>query len=113
MPTVVNPTKANWTDPTTNADGSPIAAGEITGYLLGVRDTTVAGSAAGTYPYSIQAPATSTSQLLSAITPTLPTGKVLAAAVQALTANNASAWSAEAQFELEPVPSAPTGFGVA
>jgi hypothetical protein len=113
---MTNPTTASWVDPTTNVDGSPIAAGEITGYTIGVRDTTVAGSTAGTYPFTATAPATATSELLSLITPVLPTGDVLAAAVQANTATTNSAWSAEATFTLSPpppTPNAPTNFTVA
>lgn len=113
---MTNPTIASWTDPTTNVDGSPIAAGEITGYTVGVRDTTATGSVAGTYPFSATAPATSTTELLSLLTPALPTGVLLAGAVQASTAGPASAWSNEAQFTLSapvPVPSPPTSFDVA
>lgn len=121
---MTNATKATWTDPTTNVDGSAISPGEITGYTLGVRDTSVAGSVAGTYPYAVSVPgAASTSALLSALTPSLPTGKILAASVRAntgqLDANNnpiSSAWAAEVSFTLTPppvVPNAPTGFGVA
>lgn len=108
---------ATWTDPTTNVDGSPITPGEITGYTVGVRDTTVPGSAVGTYPFTITAPATATSAMLSALTPALPTGRVLAAAVQANTAVNSSVWTQEVTFTIAPpappVPNAPTGFGVA
>lgn len=106
-----NPTQVNWTDPTANVDGSPIAAGEITGYTVGVRSTTAAGSAAGTYPYSVTAPATSTSELLAAITPILPPDSY-AAAVQANTAGPSSAWSAEASFAIAapaPTPNPPPG----
>lgn len=46
----MNPTHVSWTDPTTNVDGTAIAAGEITGYQVGVRLTTATGSVAGTYP---------------------------------------------------------------
>ena len=109
---MANPTLASWADPTTNTDGSAVAAGEITGYTVGVRDTTATGSAAGTYPYSVTAPATATSELLSLLTPTLPTGKALAAAVRANTSNANSAWSTEATFTLVGTPNAPTGFSV-
>jgi hypothetical protein len=118
-----DPTKFVWTDPTTNTDGSPVAAGEITGYEIGVRDTTAAGSAAGTYPFGAKAPSTATSELISLLTPALPKGVLLAAAVRANTAgvdgnNNPvnSAWSTEATFTLTPpapVPNPPTSFGVA
>jgi len=111
-----NPTQVTWNDPTANVDGSPIAAGEITGYTIGVRDTSAAGSAAGTYPYTAGAPATAVSELLSALTPVLPTGKPLAVAVKADTAAGSSAWSAETTFTLAPpappVPDAPSGLTV-
>ncbi len=42
--------KVSWTDPTTNTDGTPLSQNEITGYQVGLRSTTVSGSAAGTYP---------------------------------------------------------------
>lgn len=111
---MTNPTKATWTDPTTNTDGTTIASGEITGYAVGVRNTAASGSVPGVYPYTATAPATSTSELLSLLTPVLPTGVPLAGAVQALsTTNGNSAWSAEATFTLVAPPNAPSGFGVA
>lgn len=114
-----DPTKFDWTDPTTNTDGSPVAAGEITGYEVGVRDTTAAGSAAGTYPFRATAPATATEELISLLSPALPKGVALVGAVRALTAgmdanNNpiTSAWSMETNsFTLTPpapVPNPPT-----
>lgn len=120
---MTDPTKFTWTDPTTNVDGSPVAADEITGYEVGVRDTTATGSAAGTYPFGAKAPATATAELISLLNPTLPKGVALAAAVRANTAGLDTAgnpinsgWSTEATFTLAvpaPVPSAPTDFGVA
>jgi hypothetical protein len=113
-----DPTKLNWTDPTTNVDGSPVAPGEISGYEVGVRDTTAAGSAAGSYPFGAKAPSTATSELISLLTPSLPKGVQLAAAVRANTPNLDdagnpvnSAWSTEVTFQLTPpapIPSAPT-----
>lgn len=118
-----NPTKVTWVDPTTNVDGTPIAAGEITAYEIGVRDTTAAGSVAGTYPWSVKAPPSATTELLSLISPTLPTGVLLATAVRADTAGvdaNGnpvnSAWTAEQTFTLAApasVPNPPTSFTVA
>ncbi len=63
---MTNPTTFNWTDPTTNTDGTPIAAGEITGYTVGVRSTSATGSVAGTYPImgSVTDP-TATSELFT------------------------------------------------
>lgn len=111
---MANPTKATWTDPTTNTDGTAVSTGEITGYTVGVRNTAATGSVAGTYPYSASAPAGATSELLSALTPTLPTGVLLAGAVQALSSSNGnSAWSTEATFTLTAPPSPPAGFSVA
>lgn len=120
---MTDPTKFDWQDPTANTDGSPIAAGEITGYEVGVRDTTATGSAIGTYPYGAKAPATATTELISLLTPSLPKGVLLAAAVRANTAGLdangkpiSSDWSTEATFTLAvpaPVPNPPTGFTVA
>lgn len=109
---MTNPTKVTWTDPTLNTDGTPIAATEITGYTIGVRDTSSPGSAGGTYPYTFTAPSTVNTELLSVLTPVLPTGKPLALAVQALTANGNSAWSTEQTFTLTGVPNPPTGVSV-
>ena len=118
-----DPTKFTWVDPTANTDGSPVAAGEITGYEVGVRDTTATGSAAGNYPFGAKAPATATTELISLLTPSLPKGVLLAAAVRANTAGldaNGnpvnSGWSDETTFQLTPpapVPNPPTSFGVA
>jgi hypothetical protein len=117
------PTKFVWTDPTTNVDGSPIAAGEVTAYEIGVRDTTATGSAAGTYPFGIKAPPSATFEPFSALQPALPIGVLLAAAVRtdtgAVDGNNNpinSAWTAEVTFTLPvppPIPNPPTGFTVA
>lgn len=118
-----DPTKFTWVDPTTNKDGSPVSDGEISGYEVGVRDTTAAGSAAGTYPFGAKAPNTATTELISLLQPSLPTGVLLAAAVRANTAaldanGNPinSDWSTEATFTLTPpapVPNPPTGFTAA
>lgn len=117
------PTKFVWVDPTTNVDGSLIAADEVSAYEIGVRDTSAAGSVAGTYPFGIKAPPSATFEPFSALQPALPTGVPLAAAVRTDTGsvdsnNNPinSAWSAEVTFTLPappPVPNPPTGFTVA
>jgi len=106
-----NPSKVSWIDPTLNVDGSAITTGELTGYLVGVR---LASGTAGTYPYTASAPAASVNELLSMLTPVLPTGAALVAAVQALsTTNGNSAWSAEsASFTLLTPPNPPTGLTV-
>lgn len=118
-----DPTKLDWTDPTTNTDGSPIAAGEVTGYEIGVRDTTAAGSTAGTYPYGFKAPPDAVEEPLTVINPVLPKGVLLAAAIRTNTAgldgNNQpinSAWTEEVTFTLSvpaPVPNPPSGFSAA
>jgi len=110
------PTIASWVDPTTNTDGSPIGPDEITSYEIGVRDTTAAGSVAGTYPFGFKAPKDATSEPLSVITPILPTGVQLAAALRANTAGPSSDWTPEVTFTLPapaPVPNPPSGFTVA
>jgi hypothetical protein len=110
------PSIASWIDPTTNTDGSPIADGEITGYEIGARDTTAAGSVAGTYPYSFKAPPDVLAEPLSMLTPVLPKGVKLAAAMRTNTAGPNSDWTAEVTFTLPvplPVPNPPSGFSVA
>lgn len=108
------PTQVSWTDATTNIDGSAIGSGEVTGYTVGVRSTTVSGSVAGTYPYTASAPATATSDLLSALTPVLPPDTYVAAVMSTGPTN--SAWSTESSpFSIAaapPVPNAPTGVTV-
>lgn len=109
---MTNPVQFTWTDPTANVDGSPIVAGEITGYTLGLRVTTATGSVAGTYPISLSVTgATAASALLSAISPILVPGSY-AAAIESVGPVN-SAWSAEVTFTITPpTPSAPTGLAV-
>jgi hypothetical protein len=106
-----NPTKFSWVDPTQNVDGTPIASGEITGYTIGIRNTATTGSVAGTYPITLTAPPTVTTDLISAITPALPAGSY-AAAIEANTASSNSVWSAEQDFTIAEVPNPPTGFSV-
>jgi hypothetical protein len=103
-----NPTTISWTDPTENVDGSPITPGEITGYNLGIRVTTAAGSAAGTYPIILPVVgSTAAKAMLSAISPLLAPGSY-AAAVETV-GPVSSAWSTEAPFTIAPpVPNAPT-----
>lgn len=117
------PTKVDWTDPTTNVDGSPLAAGEITGYEIGARDTTAPGSFKGTYPYGFKAPPDAVEEPLAVLNPALPKGVLLAAAIRANTAGLDtagqpinSAWTEEVTFTLPapaPVPNPPSGFSVA
>ena len=100
--------KVTWTLPTTNTDGSPITAGELTGFIVGLRSTTAAGSAAGTYP--IQSPPTApdaVTEALSAITANLKSDDY-AVAVQTQSVDGPSAWSAEVLFTgTLPVPMPP------
>ena len=109
---MTSPTTFTWTDPTTNVDGSPIAAGEITGYEIGVRPST---GTVGTYPTRTPVTGGATvSEAFSAIAGTLQPGSY-AAAVCALGAVN-SAWSNEVTFTIAappPTPSAPTNFTLA
>jgi hypothetical protein len=110
--TVSNPTKISWTDPTTNTNGTAIAAGEITGYLVGIRNTASPGSAPGTYPTQVTVSgASAASELISAITPVLAPG-AYAVAIQAIGPVN-SAWSAESLFTISPTPNPPSGVAVA
>lgn len=109
----MNPTQFSWTDPTTNIDGSPIVAGEITGYIIGIRSTTATGSVAGTYPITANvAGAAATMELLSALGTTLKPD-TYAAAIR--TAGPVpSLFSTEATFTITPPqPNPPTGFTAA
>jgi hypothetical protein len=107
-----NPTTFNWVDPVANVDGTPLVAGEITGYEVGVRSATAAGSVAGTYTIKVEvAGETATSALVSAAGVLAP--DTYAAAVRAVGPAD-SAWSKEANFTIAlPVPNPPTGFTVA
>ena len=106
---MANPTNVNWVDPTANVDGSPLAAGEITGYEVGVR---ASSGTAGTYTSTANVPATVTTCALSALSPALPNGGTFAVAVRALAATD-SAWSTEADFTLvPPAPLPPTAVSV-
>ena len=110
---MTNPTGFTWVDPTTNVDGTPIAAGEVTGYTIGIRSTTATGSVAGTYPIMAQVSgATATNELLTALGTVLKPD-TYAAAIQ--TAGPVpSAFTAEVTFTIAPAqPSPPTGFTVA
>lgn len=99
----MNPTKASWNTPT-NPDGTPIAAGEITGYTLGIR---LASGTAGTYATTVPVSGAAT---LSVALPALVGGSYMAA-VQAV-GPNLSQWSTEVAFTITEVPNAPTGLTV-
>lgn len=105
-----NPTTFTWADPTTNVDGSPIVAGEITGYNIGI------GTASGVYTINVPvAGAAAASELLSQITPALAPGTYFAA-VQTVGPVD-SVYSNEVTFTLTapppPQPNPPTSFTVA
>lgn len=101
-----------WVDATTNTDGSAIAAGEITGYQIGVRSATAQGSVAGTYPILLPtAAASATSEAVSAATPMLQPDTYFAAIRSTGPLN--SAWTSELEFTIaQPVPQPPSGFSV-
>lgn len=114
IPTI-NPATAkfSWTDPTTSVDGSPLQAGEVTGYAIGIRSATATGSVAGTYPITASVSgAAAANEAVSAIGTVLKPD-TYAAAIQSVGPVN-SAWSTEIQFTIaQPVPEPPTGFGIA
>lgn len=109
---VINPNTAAfaWTDPTSNTDGSPLQAGEVTGYTIGIRP---ASGTAGTYPITANVPgADAVKEAVSAIGTMLQPGDY-AAAIQSA-GPVPSAWSSEIQFEIaQPQPNPPTDFTVA
>jgi hypothetical protein len=94
-------------------DGAVVPGADVTGFVVGLRSLTAAGSAAGTYPIKSPAVAASAvSEALSAIGQSLKADDY-AAAVQAQSANGPSTWSSEFQFTgVLPVPLAPTGVTV-
>lgn len=102
-----NPTHISWIPPATNADGSAITPGEITGYQIGVRSTS---GAQYVYPYSGSAGATDTSFPLASLSPPLPPGTYVATVLTSDAAGN-SIWATEsAPFTIsEAIASPPTG----
>lgn len=103
-------TQFTWTDPTTNVDGSALAAGEVTGYTIGVRSTTATGSVAGTYPaLTTIANPTATSEAIASLSTVLKPDDY-AAAIRTDGPVD-SAWSTEATFTVSaPVPNPPSAF---
>jgi|SRR5882672_6418265 len=70
-------TTISWTEPTLNVDGSPLAAGEVTGYNIGIRPVT---GVAGTYPINVPVVGeTAVSEAVDAITPHLAPGSYMVA----------------------------------
>lgn len=110
----LNTGKISWVDPTTNADGSAFSAGEVTGYLIGIRSLTQAGSAVGTYPIQVTVPgASAVSEALSAVTPMLKPDDYAVAAQTVSATNGNSVWSAEFQFTgVVPAPNPPISLSV-
>ncbi len=100
--------KVTWTPPTANTDGSALATGEVTGFIVGLRAVNAAGSVVGTYP--IQSPPTAAdavTEALSAITANLKSDDY-AVAVQTQSVDGPSLWSAEVLFTgTLPVPNPP------
>ena len=107
--------KVSWTDPTTGTDSQPLSGGDaLTGFTVGIRSLTATGSVAGTYPFTANAAATATSEAVATVLGANLKADSYAAAVQALSANGPSAWSAEFSFQGSlPVPNPPTGVSVA
>lgn len=107
-----NPTKFTWTPAATNTDGTPLTDGEITGYTLGIRSTTAAGSVAGTYPIlaSITDPKATEEAIASIGTVLKP--DTYAAAIRS-EGPEESAWTSEVTFPVSaPVPNPPSAFAV-
>lgn len=109
---MTNPSEFLWTEPTQNVDGTPIAAGEITGYNIGIRLTTASGSVAGSYPTVVSVPGPTTqAELFAMVVPTMMPG-IYAAAIQTVGPVD-SAYSSEITFTIAPPqPLPPTGFKV-
>lgn len=104
---MANITQLTWADATTNLDTTPITAGEITGYQIGVRPST---GTAGTYPILTPVAATATTEPLANLSQVLLPGKY-AAAIMSLGPVNSN-WSTEYTFTLTaPQPNPPTNFG--
>ena len=102
---MTDPTKVTWTLPTTNTDGSALAAGEVTGYEIGV------GTVTGVYPTVVEVPgAAVTSEALSALG--LTPGKRYFISIRTASVDGPSAWGLEVSFT-PPVPNAPANFSLA
>lgn len=111
MTTIVPSTaKFSWTDASKNLDGSAIVAGEVTGFLIGIRQSS---GTAGTYPINSPAiAANAVSEAVALITPALQPGDY-AASIKSVGPTN-SDWSPEVTFTIAlPIPNAPSGFTVA
>jgi len=108
-------TTISWVDPTTNEDGSPIVAGEITGYVIGIRAGVVGDGGAGGYTTkAIAVGPAAVSEALSALGTVVTVPGNYVVAVQTNGPTN-SLWSAEVPLVIaapppppKPVPAAPT-----
>ena len=106
-----------WVDTTANVDNSPFTPGEVSGYVVGLRSLTAAGSVAGTYPIlSPLVAADATSDALSKISQSLKPDdyavSVMAKGVAGVSQD--SAWGTEFQFTgVLPQLSPPTGISAA
>jgi|HubBroStandDraft_1064217.scaffolds.fasta_scaffold76614_3 hypothetical protein len=120
LPIITDPTpSADWTPPTTDINGDPIPAGEITGYEIGIRDLAVTGSVAGTYPATVQA--TGATAITEALTSFIASKAMVPGhsyAIAAMTLANTppgnSQWGVEYQFTWQPLaaPMPPTALTV-
>jgi hypothetical protein len=109
---MANLTTFTWVAPTTNTDGSAVVAGEISGYIVGVRPS--GSGSAGNYANTVNATGANTlSALIANVSPPISTGSY-AAAVRSVGPTN-SGWSAEITFTLggsTSVPNPPSGLAV-
>jgi len=110
----------SWVDPTLNTDGSAITAGEVSGYLVGIRDTAANPSVAGTYPKTaVVTGGGATSALMSVLgfLSGLVRGGTYAVAAESEVGGAAvGAWSPEFVFTYSPpalVPNPPASLKVA
>ncbi len=120
LPIVTNPAPvASWNADNLDINGNLVPAGEISGYMVGIRDLAATGSAVGTYPNTASTNATTVAEALSLLytSGAMVAGHDYAVAVKTLAATppGPSAWSAEYQFTWQPIaaPAAPTGLTVA
>lgn len=106
----MTPTKFTWVAPTTNTDGSPIVAGEITGYNLVLRNADASSPGVYTISVPITDPA-ATEEPLAAIRSLLVVGNY-AAAIQTV-GPVASGFTGEVTFTVDALqPNAPSSFTV-
>ena len=106
-----------WTPPTVNVDGTPIIAGEVDGYQVGVRTDGDAAHSPGNYSVNaIATGATASAETFKALGAALKPGNYWGA-IQTLSASNGnSVYTSEVPFSIPaPVspPLPPTGFSVA